>query len=112
MDAKSLANADVDRLNEKDKAELRQFLSNEVQISQIQGRKQFPPPRSHHAQISDDDGGAETHALTETCWKKCVTGAVKSSKLEKAEEGCMTNCVQRFLDVNFLTVKHLQGLRQ
>jgi hypothetical protein len=32
-------NADVERLNEKDKAELRQFLANQSQVAQIQSRK-------------------------------------------------------------------------
>ncbi len=45
------------------------------------------------------------------CWKRCVTGAVKSGKLDKTEEGCLANCVDRFLDVNMLTVKHLTSLR-
>ncbi|CCF45799.1 mitochondrial import inner membrane translocase subunit TIM8, partial [Colletotrichum higginsianum] len=53
----------------------------------------------------------ETHALTEICWKKCVTGSIRNSKLDKGEEGCLANCVDRFLDVNFLTMKHLNNMR-
>ena len=53
---------------------------------------------------------AETHALTEVCWKKCVTSSIRSSTLDKAEDGCLANCVQRFLDVNFLTMKHMQQM--
>lgn len=34
----ALDNADLDKLNDKDKQELRQFLSNESQRSQIQSR--------------------------------------------------------------------------
>ncbi|KAG5917616.1 Mitochondrial import inner membrane translocase subunit tim8 [Claviceps capensis] len=83
-------NLDLEKLNDKDKAELRQFLANEQQRSQIQ---------------------SQTHSLTHTCWKKCVTGAIKNSKLDRAEEGCLANCVDRFLDLNFLTMKHLQNMR-
>ncbi|CCF39904.1 Tim10/DDP family zinc finger [Colletotrichum higginsianum] len=86
----ALENSDLDKLNDKDKLELRQFLANEQQRSQIQ---------------------SQTHALTEICWKKCVTGSIRNSKLDKGEEGCLANCVDRFLDVNFLTMKHLNNMR-
>ncbi|OHE91034.1 Tim10/DDP family zinc finger [Colletotrichum orchidophilum] len=86
----ALENSDLDKLNDKDKLELRQFLANEQQRSQIQ---------------------SQTHALTEICWKKCVSGSIRNSKLDKSEEGCLANCVDRFLDVNFLTMKHLNNMR-
>ncbi|EFQ28655.1 Tim10/DDP family zinc finger [Colletotrichum graminicola] len=86
----ALENSDLEKLNDKDKLELRQFLANEQQRSQIQ---------------------SQTHALTEICWKKCVTGSIRNSKLDKGEEGCLANCVDRFLDVNFLTMKHLNNMR-
>lgn len=54
---------------------------------------------------------AETHNLTQICWKKCVTGSIKGAKLDKGEEGCLANCVDRFLDINFLTMKHLNNMR-
>ncbi len=38
MDATSGTGADVGRLNEQDKEELRHFIANETQIAQIQGR--------------------------------------------------------------------------
>ncbi|KAK1974845.1 Tim10/DDP family zinc finger protein [Colletotrichum cereale] len=92
MDASrsALDNSDLEKLNDKDKLELRQFLANEQQRSQIQ---------------------SQTHALTEICWKKCVTGSIRNSKLDKGEEGCLASCVDRFLDVNILTMKHLNNMR-
>lgn len=39
----NLANADLDKLNDQDKAELRQFLANEQQRSQIQARMSLCP---------------------------------------------------------------------
>lgn len=53
----------------------------------------------------------ETHSLTQTCWKKCVPGNIKDSKLDKTEETCFANCVDRFLDLNFLTMKNLENMR-
>ncbi len=40
-----------------------------------------------------------------------MTGPIKGGKLDKGEEGCLANCVDRFLDINMLTVKHLANLR-
>jgi import inner membrane translocase subunit TIM8 len=87
----TVEDADLSRLNDKDKAELRQFLALESKRSEIQ---------------------ANTHALTEVCWKKCISASIRGPKLDKAEETCLTNCVERILDINFLTVKHLEKLRQ
>ncbi|KFA52813.1 hypothetical protein S40293_00946 [Stachybotrys chartarum IBT 40293] len=81
---------DVDRLNDQDKAELRQFLSNEQQRSQIQ---------------------SQTHHVTELCWKKCVSSNIKQSTLDRSEESCLTNCVDRFWDLNFFTMEHLNKMR-
>ena len=50
--------------------------------------------------------------LTGICWKKCITGNLKSGSLDKGEETCLANCVERFMDVNGMTMKHLAGLRK
>ncbi|KAF4120283.1 mitochondrial import inner membrane translocase subunit TIM8 [Geosmithia morbida] len=86
----SLDNVDLDKLNDQDKQELRQFLNNQQQRSQIQ---------------------SQTHQLTQICWTKCVPGSINGAKLDKNEEGCLANCVNRFMDLNFLTVKHLNSMR-
>ncbi|CEJ87616.1 Putative Zn-finger protein [[Torrubiella] hemipterigena] len=85
-----LENADLERLNDKDKADLRQFLANEEQRAMIQ---------------------SQTHKLTQMCWKRCVTGNIRNSKLDSSEETCLANCVERFLDTNFLTMQYLQKMR-
>lgn len=59
----------------------------------------------------DADLTTETHGLTQTCWAKCMPGAIKGGKLDKNEETCLANCVNRFMDLNFLTVKHLNSMR-
>lgn len=51
------------------------------------------------------------HALTDVCWKKCITGPIRSGKLDKGEETCAQNCVGRFLDANFTVIKHLEKMR-
>ncbi|KAH8163192.1 hypothetical protein CIB48_g5052 [Xylaria polymorpha] len=86
-----LEDLDLDRLNEKDKAELRQFLNNEKEKARLQ---------------------STIHSLTDTCFKKCITGTIKNGKLDKTEEGCMTNCAERFFDVSSLAIRLLQNMRQ
>ncbi|KAI1824431.1 Tim10/DDP family zinc finger protein [Xylaria intraflava] len=82
---------ELQSLNEKDKAELQQVLQNESQKSRV------------HATV---------HSLTNVCFNKCITGTIKSGKLDKTEESCMTNCAERFFDISKLTMKHLQNMRQ
>lgn len=87
----TLSDFDLDKLNEKDKGELRQFLANENQKARVQ---------------------STVHSLTDTCWKKCISGVIKQGKLDKTEESCMANCVDRFLDISNLTMKQLERMRQ
>ncbi|KAI0603381.1 Tim10/DDP family zinc finger protein [Biscogniauxia sp. FL1348] len=87
----SLNEHELDKLNEKDKVELRQFLANESQKARVQ---------------------ATVHTLTDTCFNKCITGTIRNGKLDKTEESCMSNCAERFFDISSLTMKHLQNLRQ
>ncbi|EGS20531.1 uncharacterized protein CTHT_0023640 [Thermochaetoides thermophila DSM 1495] len=83
--------ADLNKLTEKDKAELRQFFSNEEHRSRIQ---------------------SQSHELTAICWKKCITSTIKSGQLDKNEQTCLSNCVDRFMDANLATIKHLRNMRQ
>ncbi|AEO69353.1 e5c058eb-6209-4667-908e-de6331889e5b [Thermothielavioides terrestris] len=88
----TIEQADLEKLNDKDKAELRQFFSNEEQRSRIQ---------------------SQTHELTAICWKKCVAGnTIRSGALDKGEQTCLASCVDRFMDVNLATLKHLASMRQ
>ena len=38
------------------------------------------------------------HALTDKCWELCVDKP--STKLSGSNEKCISNCVNRFIDVN------------
>ncbi|EKD14830.1 Tim10/DDP family zinc finger [Drepanopeziza brunnea f. sp. 'multigermtubi' MB_m1] len=80
---------DLSKLTAKDKQELQQFLNHESQRAQIQ---------------------QTVHTLTDLCWKKCVTGTIKSGALDKNEESCAKNCVDRYLDANFAIIKRLNGM--
>jgi import inner membrane translocase subunit TIM8 len=91
MDNVLADNTDLSKLNDKDKAELQQFLQNENQRARIQ---------------------ANVHSLADVCFKKCITGTIKNGKLDKTEESCMANCAERFLDISSLTLQHLRNIRQ
>jgi len=82
---------DLSKLSEKDKQELQQFIFNESQKARIQ---------------------QSVHSLTEVCWKKCVTGTIRSGKLDRSEESCAQNCVDRFMDANLTIIKHLESMRR
>ncbi|KAK4198196.1 Tim10/DDP family zinc finger-domain-containing protein [Triangularia verruculosa] len=88
--ALNLDQADIERLNDSDKGELRQFFANEEQKSKIQ---------------------SQSHALTSLCWKKCMTSSTfRSGALDNGEKACLANCVERFMDVNMATVRQLAGM--
>lgn len=84
-------NADLSRLTEKDKVELQQFLNHE----------------NHRARIQ-----ANVHNLADVCFRKCISGPFKSGSLDRTEESCMANCVERFLDISTMTLQHLRNSRQ
>ncbi|KAL2271703.1 hypothetical protein VTJ83DRAFT_1074 [Remersonia thermophila] len=120
MSSSNLTDADLAKLNDKDRAEIAQFLAHEQQRGRVQG---------------------QTHALTSLCWKKCIapyspSGSSSSSSsstssstssgirgffggsrsavgndLDSTEKQCLANCVDRFMDANYATMKHLKTLQ-
>ncbi|KAF1851006.1 uncharacterized protein K460DRAFT_328505 [Cucurbitaria berberidis CBS 394.84] len=86
-----LGNTDLSKLSDRDKQELQQFAMNEGQKARIQ---------------------SSIHSLTDTCFRKCIpAGTVKTGKLDKYEEPCMRQCVDRFLDANLVVMRELERLR-
>ncbi|RAO68532.1 uncharacterized protein BHQ10_004544 [Talaromyces amestolkiae] len=81
---------DISKLSMSDRQELNQFLQNETQKSNIQ---------------------QTVHQLTDICFKKCVTSKISSKTLDRTEEACAQNCVNRWLDANLAIVKHLEVVR-
>ncbi|KAK1922689.1 mitochondrial import inner membrane translocase subunit TIM8 [Papiliotrema laurentii] len=83
------APAQVPQLDAASKQELEQFLEQEQQKAKLQ---------------------ATVHELTDTCWKKCITGGI-STKFSKSEASCLENCVDRFLDSSLYIVRQIEQQR-
>lgn len=49
--------------------------------------------------------------FTDMCFKKCITD-VKGGDLNRKEEDCLGNCLNRFLDTNIKIVQILQSLQK
>jgi import inner membrane translocase subunit TIM8 len=41
-----------------------------------------------------------------------TSGTFRSGALDKGEQSCLANCVDRFMDANLATMKHLASMRQ
>ncbi|KAI1457728.1 Tim10/DDP family zinc finger-domain-containing protein [Annulohypoxylon moriforme] len=85
-----MSDFDLSKLNDNQRKELEQFLDNESQKNKMR---------------------SSIHSLTEVCFKKCVTGPIRSGQLDKNEESCLSNCANRFVDVALFTVNHLAQSR-
>ncbi|KAI1331168.1 Tim10/DDP family zinc finger protein [Xylariaceae sp. FL0255] len=83
-----LNDADIERMSDKDKTDLRQFLHNESQKARVQ---------------------TSVHSMTDMCFRKCITSTIRSGTLDKGEESCMKNCVARFMDISTLAIQNLQN---
>ncbi|ORX98267.1 hypothetical protein K493DRAFT_313697 [Basidiobolus meristosporus CBS 931.73] len=74
--------------SEQDQRELAQFLEGENAKAKLQ---------------------QSIHTFTDLCWDKCISKV--GNKLDRSEEACLTNCVDRFLDTSLLIVKNLEEKR-
>lgn len=54
----------------------------------------------------------QVHSLTDMCFRKCVTSKISAGKLDRSEEPCVMNCVDRYMDANMTVIKHLEQMRQ
>ncbi|KAI4728165.1 hypothetical protein E4T49_04018 [Aureobasidium sp. EXF-10728] len=90
MDSLGSANIDLTKMSDAEKQDLQQFVVNESQKARIQ---------------------QSIHALTDTCFRKCITSKISSGKLDRSEEPCMQNCVDRFMDANLVVIKNLEQMR-
>ncbi|TIA21522.1 hypothetical protein D6C80_01771 [Aureobasidium pullulans] len=77
-------NIDVSKMSDAEKQDLQQFVVNETQKARIQ---QY------------------------VCFRKCITGKISAGKLDRSEEPCMQNCVDRFMDANLVVIKNLEQMR-
>ncbi|CAO3679586.1 hypothetical protein G6F70_001831 [Rhizopus microsporus] len=76
------------QFSENDQRELGQFLEAEQAKARVQ---------------------QTVHSLTDNCWDKCINKV--NNKLDRSEEACLANCVDRFLDTSIFIVKRLEELR-
>ncbi|XP_067000451.1 mitochondrial import inner membrane translocase subunit Tim8 [Anabrus simplex] len=53
---------------------------------------------------------AQIHEFNDFCWDKCVDKP--GSKLDSRTETCLTNCVERFIDVSLLITTRFAQLLQ
>ena len=51
------------------------------------------------------------HELNSVCFKKCITGRMAAGSLERNEDTCMKNCVDRYMDANMMIIKNLEKMR-
>jgi import inner membrane translocase subunit TIM8 len=116
-----LANVDVSRLSDADKQQLQQFAINEGQKARIQSCTLCTFSSIHGGSLGRSANVMRTvadtmtaiHSLTDTCFRKCIpAGTIKNGKLDKYEEPCMRQCVDRFLDANIVVLRELERLRQ
>ncbi|KAK4622199.1 Mitochondrial import inner membrane translocase subunit TIM8 [Fulvia fulva] len=80
----------LQNLSAQDKQQLNQFVINESQKAQIQ---------------------QTIHSLTDVCFRKCITSKISAGTLDRSEEPCMRNCVDRFMDANMTVIRHLEQMR-
>ena len=50
----------------------------------------------------------QVHEFTDMCWDKCV--AKINNKLDRSEENCLGNCVERYLDTTQFLLRRLGTL--
>lgn len=53
---------------------------------------------------------AQIHEFNDFCWEKCVDKP--SNRLDSRTETCLTNCVDRFIDVSLLITNRFAQLLQ
>lgn len=125
MDSLTGGQIDLSKLSDSQKQDLQQFVVNESQKAGIQQSKSCKLLDIAHTTIVALDadswcGGfldnlltimTAVHSLTDTCFRKCITTKISSGKLDRTEEPCMQNCVDRFLDANRLVVQSLERMR-
>ncbi|KAI8622013.1 mitochondrial import inner membrane translocase subunit Tim8 B-like protein [Chytriomyces sp. MP71] len=73
----------MDHLSTKEQQEVQAFMAQEQQKAQFQ---------------------QTVHQFTDTCWDKCVANSKVKNGLDKYDEACMTNCVDRFVDATRVIV--------
>ncbi|KAI1213475.1 Tim10/DDP family zinc finger-domain-containing protein, partial [Annulohypoxylon truncatum] len=88
MASVNLDDFDMTKLSDNEKKDLQQFLANETQKINLQ---------------------TKIHTLTDKCFRKCITGTIRSNTLDNSERTCLANCTERFFDVAWLSITSMQS---
>jgi len=56
-------------------------------------------------------GLSTTDGCVLRCFRKCITSKISQGKLDRSEEPCMQNCVDRYMDANMTVIRHLEQMR-
>lgn len=81
----------LQNLDETSRKEILQFIESENSKSKVQ---------------------MSIHNFSNMCFKKCNENKpISTNTLDKTEEKCLSNCLNRFLDTNIKVVQALQGQR-
>ncbi|KAF8473814.1 Tim10/DDP family zinc finger-domain-containing protein [Kalaharituber pfeilii] len=86
QDDSTSALSSLSTLDTQSRAELERFLKQEEEKAKLR---------------------SAVHTLTDKCFKQCVTGKISRGEVEKAEEGCLQNCVERWIDAQGVVLKNL-----
>ncbi|KAI9336617.1 hypothetical protein DFJ73DRAFT_850049 [Zopfochytrium polystomum] len=74
----------MDKLSSAEKEEISAFVEAEQQRSSFQ---------------------QQVHQFTDVCWDKCIAGGKVKATLDRADEACVSNCVDRFVDSSMLIIQ-------
>ncbi|KAF7845894.1 hypothetical protein BT93_L0148 [Corymbia citriodora subsp. variegata] len=96
-------------LSAQDRIQLNQFVQNESQKAQIQSSRSARSRTRAHVLISMP---LAIHSLTDMCFRKCITSKISAGSLDRYEEPCMRNCVDRFMDSQMLVVRNLEKMQR
>lgn len=68
--------------------------------------RRFMEVEAHKARFQNN-----VHTFTDLCWDRCVD-KVTSTSNSRAEQQCIVNCVERFIDTTNFVVNKLGNLKQ
>lgn len=99
---------DISSLSNNDKQDIQHFVQNEQQKADIQQSESMAS--NSKCLESCYWSQADVHNLANMCFQKCITGTIRDGKLDRYEEPCVQNCVQRFMDMNGVILQNLSKM--
>jgi hypothetical protein len=106
-----ITNVDARKLSKREQTELKAFSRAMNEKHKIDRGKSITFQSSIISRFRLVDGiliRAAIFYMTDICWKKCITGTIRTGSLEEWEKSCMQNCVERFVDANRAAKKQFE----